>query len=155
MRRVIGTALVATLALGLAAAPAEAKRGERRTVNIIGTLTGVLSDALMVDVEKANAPGRRYLNGNPGDAMVILADRTRFRGPMGLVSDAGDFRVGDGVRVKARLREGMLLARRLELRLHAFEARWRPSMGPRPPWPWTRPTGSATPISRRWETPPR
>lgn len=122
MRRTIGTALAALLVLGLVAAPAAAKRGGGgRTVNLLGTLTGVFSDALMVDVEKANRPGRRYLQDNPGDAMVMLSDRTRFRGPMRLVDDAEDLRVGDGVRVKARLRDGLLVARRVELRLHAFE----------------------------------
>jgi len=124
MRRVIGTTLAAMLALGLAAAPAGAKPGrggERQTVNLMGTLTGVLSDAFMVDVEKANGPGRRYLRDNPGDAMVALGDHTRFHGPRRLVDGADDFRVGDGVRVKARLAGGVLVARRVELKLRGFE----------------------------------
>ena len=126
MRRVIGTAMVAMLALAFAAAPAEAKPGgrggERRTVNLLGTLTGVFSDALMVDVDTANRPGRRYLRDNPGDAMVALGDRTRFHGPERLVDGVDDLQVGDRVRVKARLSGGVLVARRVELKLPDAES---------------------------------
>lgn len=133
MRRIARWSLAAVLAMALTL-PAAAhgkgghgKGGHGGNINLFGVVTALAvdddpstDDSLTLMVLKANGPGRRFLESHPGDPVVGLTERTRFRGPHRLGAAASDYRVGDGVRIKATVADDALEGRRVGLLLQAY-----------------------------------
>jgi hypothetical protein len=116
MRKLLVSLFTGALILGVGAQPASAHEGgggrerAKRAYEFLGVVTAVTADddpatpdTMSFSVLRANSAGRRWASAHPGDVVVSLTRRTRFGGEYdGLGETAGDYRVGDGVRVSAR-----------------------------------------------------
>lgn len=131
MRKTMLVTLAGALALSLAL-PASANEGgaggtkSKRAYVFLGSVTAVSMDAdpatpdtLTFSMLKGNKHARRYVEAFPGDVTVSLTEYTHFYG--GGYSAAHDFRVGDGVKVKARkMADGSLVAKKARIVPLAF-----------------------------------
>lgn len=123
MRRSMSLALVSALALGVVAGPAAANPlRSKRSLVFLGMVSAVSVDAdpatqdtLTFSLLKGNRHAGRYQEAHPGDVTVAMNDETFHKGPT-------DYRVGDGVKVRARMApDGSgLVARSVRLVLHSY-----------------------------------
>lgn len=138
MKRVLATGVAALLALGLIAPAASAARHHghsghsghqnRRALVFLGALTATsvdsdpsTPDTFTFHMFSGNRAARRWQEAHAGDITVAVTDGTRFRGPLGLGRHAADYRVGDGVRLMARLVGDGLGARAVRLMLQGYQ----------------------------------